>query len=307
MTTFLEYARILGLTLVLSLSGGCQGREGPDAKPGSSDKPRGAPLWPDYALPARVSLCGQPLDLTRRGVFERLEFEFLTAVNHPGQVALWRRRAQEFFPAIEAGLKAAGLPDDIKYLAVAESDLRPWIVSPAGALGLWQFMPATARRYGLTVKEGLDHRRSPEFLFGAAAAYLKTLHALFGDWPLALAAYNAGEGRLKKALAEQGVGSYWDLDLPRETERYVYRIAAIKIVLENAAVYGLPGPSSGFGYASSPTTRLTVTAPPGSGWPELARLAGCDYKTLRLLNPHILAASFSGPLELMVPEGALRK
>jgi hypothetical protein len=191
----------------------------------------------------------------------------------------------------------------LKYLAVAESDLRPWALSPAGALGLWQFMPATARRFGLTVNDQIDQRHLPENLLEAAKAYLKSLHADLGDWPLALAAYNAGEGRIKKAMAEQGVRDYTRLDLPQETERYVYRIAAIKIVLENPEAYGSIAWPPGQAYRPLQLERRKVTVPERSGWPDLAKAAGCDYKTLRILNPHMRKSVFSGTYEVRVPAG----
>ena len=302
MTLILEYARVAGLIMALGVGGACNGLKEPDSRPGEG-RPEtwsGQQSRKDHLLPARVVFCGQALDLSRPSIRERLETEFISTVNQPAQVALWQRRAREYFPLIEEELKAAGLPDDLKYLAVAESDLRPGVVSPAGALGLWQFMPATARRFGLTVNDRLDQRHLPESILGAAKAFLKSLRASFGDWPLALAAYNAGEGRIRKAMAEQGVRDYWQLDLPRETERYVYRIAAIKIVLENPAGYGFTNrpPDA---YQPLPTARRTVTVPDRSRWPDLAKAAGCEYKTLRILNPHLRESSFSGTYEVRVP------
>jgi hypothetical protein len=186
-------------------------------------------------------------------------------------------------------------------MAVAESDLRPGVASPAGALGLWQFMPPAARRFGLTVNNRFDQRHLPERLLEAAKVYLKVLYAEFGDWPLVLAAYNAGEGRIRKALAEQGTRDYHQLDLPSETERYVYRIAAIKIVLEDPGAYGFTAPVPEDVYRPLFPVRRMVTVPERSGWPELARAAGCDYKTLRIFNPHLRETVFAGTYEVRVP------
>jgi hypothetical protein len=143
----------------------------------------------DYQLPARVLLCGEALPMDRPSVREKLEFEFIMAINHPAQVELWRRRAKRYFPLIEKKLREAGLPDDLKYLAVAESDLRPAVSSPAGAKGLWQFMPATARRFGVPVDKKQDQRGLPEPLLTAGMRYLSALRDRFGSWPLAMAAY----------------------------------------------------------------------------------------------------------------------
>lgn len=256
----------------------------------------------DYQMPSTVNLCGESLDFSRRSVYERFEFEFLRVVNQPAQVALWQRRAAMYFPVIEAELKAAGLPDDLKYLAVAESDLRPWIASPAGALGLWQFMPGTARHFGLTVNQQIDHRQLPENILVAAKSYLKSLHGKFGSWSLALAAYNAGDGRIAKALAAQGSQNYYELDLPRETERYVYRIAAIKAVMENAALYRVGENVPQNRYTPPQFAEKKVAVADGCTWPQLAKQVGCDYKELRMLNPHLLvSAPPTGDLVLRVP------
>jgi hypothetical protein len=304
MTSVLEYARLASLILALGAGGACNGLKEtspPEPWPASWSGQLGKK---DHALPDQVVFCGWALDLSRPAIRERLETEFIFAVNQPAQVALWQRRAREHFPRIEAGLKAAGLPDDLKYLAVAESDLRPGALSPAGALGQWQFMPNTARRFGLTVNKGIDQRLLPEDLLEAATAFLKALHANFGDWPLALAAYNAGEGRIVKAMGGRlGLRDYSQLDLPQETERYVYRMAAIKVILENPETYGFTAAPPGQVYQPLVSARRTVTVPDQSGWPELARAAGCDYKTLRMLNPHMLGAAFSGTYELRVPAG----
>jgi len=308
MASILEYVRLAALIMALGAGGACNALKEtapPETRPEEAPPAAwsGRTVKTDHALPEQVVFCGWALDLRRPAIRERLETEFILAVNQPAQVALWQRRAREYFPRIEAGLRAAGLPDDLKYLAVAESDLRPGVVSPAGALGLWQFMPGTARRFGLTVNSRIDQRYLPEDLLEAAAVYLKALHADFGDWPLSLAAYNAGENRVVKAMANQGLRDYSQLDLPTETERYVYRMAAIKVILENPGTYGFTAEPPGQVYQPRPSVRKTVTVEDRSGWPELAKAAGCDYKTLRMMNPHMLGAAFSGTYELRVPAG----
>ena len=312
MLSFFEYIRLFWLLVVVGLSG-CNGLGGPDSAKVEASSPVAAAAGsmsgyiiapnPDYRLPSRVSLCGEALDLGRQSVYERLEFEFIRVVNHPAQVSLWQRRAAVYFPAIEAELKAAGLPDDLKYLAVAESDLRPWIESPAGALGLWQFMPSTARHFGLKVDKKKDQRQLPEPLTDAAVSYFKSLYRKFGTWSLAMAAYNAGDGRVGKAVEAQGINNYYELDLPRETERYVYRIAAIKVVMENASLYGFSQPVPKAQYRPVKYTQRTVNlaAKDKVEWTQLAKQLNCDYKELRLLNPHILEYPLSGNLEVRVP------
>lgn len=316
MASPLELVRLALITCALGL-GGCHGFDGfaitaeavqaesagTSALPGLINRIGHS----DFRLPERVTLCGESFDLRRPSVAERLEFEFTRVVNHPAQVTLWQRRAALYFPQIETGLRAAGLPDDLKYLAVAESDLRPWISSPAGALGLWQFMPATARAFGLTVNQKVDQRQLPEPLMGAAQRYFKSLYANFGCWTLSMAAYNAGEGRISKAIATQGTRDYFELDLPRETERYVYRIAAIKVVLENATHYGLNSTAPANFYQSAPYAEREVTVEKELTWPQLAKQLGCDYKTLRMLNPHVRQSSLAGSYNLRVPLASEKK
>lgn len=294
--------QLMIMTLSLGL-GGCYGLNGTEELLDIINVPV-APVLntrSDHQLPSKVTLCGETFDLTRKSVHERLEFEFIRAVNHPAQVALWQRRAKLFFPLIEAELRAAGLPDDLKYLAVAESDLRPGVISPAGALGLWQFMPPTARQYGVTVNRATDKRQLPEVLIKAAVTYLKNLHTMFDNWPLAMAAYNAGEGRISKAMDKQGVKNYFDLELPHETERYVYRIAAIKIILQNPSRYGLNKPVPKAKYQPRPFKERQVNISPPASWTEVAKQLGYDYMSLRRLNPHIRKSPLSGPYTLRVP------
>jgi hypothetical protein len=249
----------------------------------------GPPSGPrtDYQLPAAPALCGEHLPIDRPAVREKLEYEFLVAVNHQAQVELWRRRAQRYFPLIEKTLREAGLPDDLKYLAVAESDLRPAVSSPAGASGLWQFMPATARRFGIPVDKNQDQRLLPEPLLGAGTRYLSALKSRFGSWALAMAAYNAGEARIGSAISKQGTNDYYELDLVTETSRYIYRIAAIKIILEGAERYGFDSrPEPGL-YTPMEFDEVALSFPEPKTWATLAKEYHCDYKTLRRLNPHL--------------------
>ena len=264
-----------------------------------------SPPRPDFQLPAQAFLCGEELPLSRPAVREKLEYEFLMAVNHQAQVELWRRRAKRYFPLIEKALREAGLPDDLKYLAVAESDLRPAVSSPAGASGLWQFMPATARRFGIAVDKSQDQRLLPEPLLGAGIRYLSDLKSRFGNWALAMAAYNAGEARIGRAIGDQGTRDYYELDLVRETSRYIYRIAAIKIILERAEEFGFsdePGPAL---YQPQNFEEVALSFPEPKTWAQLAKESNCDYKALRLLNPHLAAQNplKGGPWKVRLPLG----
>ena len=182
------------------------------------------------------------MPLARWDVGERLEREFLLSLGNPAQVVLWLKRSARYFPYIERELTRAGLPEDLKYVAVIESALLPGAYSHASALGIWQFIASTAKRYGLAVTTGWDERRNPERSTAAALAYLRELRQRFPDWPLALAAYNAGEGRVEQALRHQGVASYYQVALADETERYVFRALAAKLILSEPERYGFEVP-----------------------------------------------------------------
>lgn len=248
---------------------------------------RTRPSLSSFRLPENLTLAGQPVPLDRWDVAERLEREFYLALAAPAQVVLWLKRSARYFPYIEERLRAAGLPDDLKYVAVAESALRPRAYSWAHASGIWQFVPDTGRRYGLRVTQAWDERRDPERSTTAATAYLKDLHGQFGDWALALAAYNAGERRVAAALKAQGVTEYYQLVLPAETERYVFRILAAKLILEAPDHYGFDvAPEER--YAPHETKLITVPVQRSLSVRDLAAAAGSFTREIRALNPAIM-------------------
>ena len=257
-----------------------------------------------FRLPDSLTLAGQPVPLGRWDVAERLEREFFLALGAPAQAVLWLKRSARYFPYIEEQLRVAGLPSDLKYVAVAESALQPRAYSWAHASGIWQFIPDTARRYGLRVTPAWDERRDPERSTAAAIAYLKDLYAEFGDWALALAAYNAGERRVATALKTQGVTEYYQLALPAETERYVFRILAAKLILEAPDHYGHVIPAEER-YAPRATDVITVPLTRSLGIRELAAAAGSFYREIRALNPAIMNDRLpAGRYVVRVPQGA---
>jgi len=265
------------------------------------------PRVDNVPLPNSVSLCGEAVPLERQAVRERLDREFTIIVWDRPQIFLWLKRANRYFPFIEQELKKAGLPDDLKYLAVAESSLLTHARSPAGASGYWQFMPKTATEKGLKKDSFRDERYSLEHSTAAALTYLKQCYDIFGSWPLAMAAYNCGERRVRQAIEQQKVTDYYQLKLPTETERYVFRIAAIKILLENHESYG---------YRISPTElyppavydMVDLTIRYKLHIPDLAIAAGTDYKTIRQLNPQFKKYYFPrGTYMVKVPRGLKKK
>ena len=184
--------------------------------------------FPYYRVPEKLALCGEAVPLNEPEVREELDREFTVVVWSRAQTTMWLKRAHRYLPEIERKLRAQRLPLDLQYVVLVESDLRPKAKSPAGALGPWQFIGPTAQRFKLKASEAIDERLEFGAATDAALRYLKELRQLFHNWPLALAAYNCGEGRVQKEIAAQGVNNFYHLSLPEETERYVYRILAAK-------------------------------------------------------------------------------
>jgi soluble lytic murein transglycosylase-like protein len=177
--------------------------------------------------------------------------------------ALARRDNQNPFPTLAGILRAKGLPPSLVGVAAVESGFNSLALSPKGARGLWQLMPATARRYGLVVEPHYDERVDPLKSTLAAAAYITDLYAQFGDWPLVFAAYNAGEGRVARALHRIGARDFWTLDgrraLPEETLRYVP--AVLTRLATPPSPPGLPHPGDGLQAAQDLTPLLGIPLP----------------------------------------------
>ncbi|MCF8043688.1 MAG: transglycosylase SLT domain-containing protein [Desulfarculaceae bacterium] len=254
-------------------------------------------------LPAKLSLCGARVPLERPMVAEQLERELIIVVNDPAQVIMWLKRAGRYFPYIQSRLRAAKMPQDLKYLAVAESSLIHYIRSPAGAVGPWQFLAATGRAHGLRVNRWYDDRRNILFATKAALSYLGGLHQEFGSWPLAMAAYNCGERRVGREIKEQGTKDYFDLALPRETQRYIYRILAAKLVLSDPQAYGYYLPPSER-WKPLPGESVTLRLRRSTHLTAVARAAGTSYRQMRELNPELRRRYLpKGRVTIVVPPG----
>ncbi len=186
--------------------------------------------------PNTLLFCGQPvnLDLSFRQRKLRRELMSLTAFSET-----LMQRAEYYFPIVERILKEEGVPNDFKYLMVIESGMNPDARSSAGALGLWQFMEGTARDYGLNVSQKIDERRDIEKSTHAACRYLKAAYAKFADWVAVAQSYNIGQARINAELKRQHVDEAIDLQLVEETNRYIYRIIAAKIIFTHPANFGL--------------------------------------------------------------------
>jgi len=182
-----------------------------------------------------IEFMGETLKIDDYTFFrERLEREFYIITDNITQFKLWVKRTWKYFPIYEEALKKAWLPDDLKYLSVAESFLLNDAYSNAWASGLWQFMPSTARQYGLIVNEYVDERNNYLLATNSAIKYLEYLWNIFDwDFKLAISAYNKWENALKRTIERQGTSNYFELLLNSETRRFLPRILAIKIAYEN--------------------------------------------------------------------------
>jgi membrane-bound lytic murein transglycosylase D len=258
---------------------------------------------PYYTFPTNLTLCGETVPLQQRKIWEMMDREFTLAVYDRAQVLLLLKRSARFFPYIESQLKARGLPDDLKYLMVAESAMRPAVFSNKGAAGHWQFMEKTGKRFNLRKNSHIDERLDLAKSTEAALSYLKVLHTLFGKWSLAMAAYNCGEERVKEEISQQGETDYYRLDLPQETERYLFRILAAKVILSDPAGYGYQLPE-GQVYPPEEFDRITFHFPYPIHLRDLARACGSFYKELKELNVELQGYTLStGTHQIKIPPG----
>lgn len=189
-------------------------------------------------IPNSVPFCGKMIDITRYNMREGFDRELSSFTYFHSTTMLLIKRANRYFPVIEPILKANGIPDDFKYLAVIESHLDPRVSSPARAVGMWQLLEGTAKQYGCTITPTVDERCHVEKATEAACRYLKAAYDKYGDWAAVASSYNAGMGRISGELVKQDADNTFDLWLVEETARYVYRIMAIKQIFENPYKYG---------------------------------------------------------------------
>ena len=233
-------------------------------------------------IPADLNFAGESVPLTDPEVMERIDREFLVNTYWQSNALLLMKRANKYFPIIEPILAKNGVPDDFKYLAVAESGLQN-VVSPAGATGFWQIMRATGKEYGLEVNDNVDERYHIQKSTEVACRYLKKYKVKFGNWTLAAASYNAGAGAINKYLNQQKVDSYYDLLLGQETGRYLFRIMAIKEILAAPDKYGFEISEKDM-YNAVPSFTVDVDVPV-SNFADFANEYENNYKVLKRHNP----------------------
>ncbi len=235
-------------------------------------------------MPDSLEFCGEPVPLHDRNVYERLERELIVNCYYHSSTFLVLKRTGRYFTQIEQILEEEGVPEDFKYLAMAESGLQN-ATSGAGAKGVWQFIRSTGRREGLEITSGIDERYHLEKATRAACNYLKKAKSEFGNWTTAAASYNRGEAGMRNALDDQHQSNYYDLFLNPETYRYVFRILAMKLIEQDPDKYGFElDEKSLYKPFSTYDVRVNTSI---KDLPEYAKKKGTSYKILRELNPWI--------------------
>lgn len=235
-----------------------------------------------YDFPAKLDFAGEETPLKISDVKERFDRELLVNVNLHASTILAIKRANRAFSVIEPILKKNGIPDDFKYLAVIESGLVN-VVSPAGARGIWQFMPETAKERGMEVNENVDQRYDLEKSTQAACSYFLSAKVKFGTWTLAAASYNGGMAGVNKQIGIQKVSNYYDLLLSEETSRYIFRILALKEIMKNPVKYDF-AIAPGDLYNILPTRKVAIDSTI-SDLADFGKREGINYKILKILNP----------------------
>jgi hypothetical protein len=237
-----------------------------------------------YALnvPENLDFAGEAVPLNDPDILERMDRELLVNTYWQSNGLLMFKRANKYFPIIEPILAKFNVPDDFKYLAVIESGLTN-AVSPANARGFWQIMKATGRENGLEINNNVDERYHLEKATEVACKYLLSAKEKFGSWTLAAASYNAGKAGISKRLNKQSSTNYYDLLLGEETSRYVFRIVALKEILNNPAKYGYNFRHKDL-YKSIPTYKVDVDTAI-TDFVVFSKQFGINYKILKLHNP----------------------
>ena len=233
-------------------------------------------------LPDELDFMGEKVPLDDHSVRESLDRELTAICYQHSTTLLCLKRSGRWFPVIEKILKEEGLPDDFKYLCVTESSLSN-AISPAKAVGFWQFVQSTAQSYGLEVREEVDERYNVEKATRAACKYLRGSKNRLGSWALAAAAYNMGENGVANSIAAQSVQTYWDTYFNPETARYVYRILAYKLVFENPHIYGVQiTEQEKYPPIAYRTDTITASVP---DWYQYCTNQVITYKQFKEFNP----------------------
>nr|VFJ93587.1 MAG: LysM domain-containing protein [Candidatus Kentron sp. H]VFJ94184.1 MAG: LysM domain-containing protein [Candidatus Kentron sp. H]VFK00867.1 MAG: LysM domain-containing protein [Candidatus Kentron sp. H] len=264
--------------------------------------------FPSLISAVRISgpldFCGEPVPLEEPEVRERLEREILLRTWNRSQLLLWIKRSGRYFPHIEKALKQNSMPDDLKYIAVAESALRPHIGSHKHAIGFWQFIKSTGLSYGLRIDGAIDERRNIFSSTRAAIEYLKKLYGDFDSWTLAAAAYNMGEQGLKRRISHQKTKNYYHLYIPLETQRYIFKILAVKLLMSDPEKYGFHLMKEDL-YSPLSFDRVGIKASDYLPLRLIAEASSSYFKKIKDLNPQIRGRGLpEGHHSILIPKGA---
>jgi peptidoglycan lytic transglycosylase D len=291
---------ILGFLIIAAMSAGAILSEG-SAIAQPAEFP---PLMDHLRISGPLDFCGETVEVEIQDVRERLEKELLLMLWDRPQVVLWIKRSRRYLPIIEKMLQDNNMPQDLKYIAIIESALRPHAGSGQGAIGFWQFLESTGRKYGLTIDAAKDDRRNIFKSTEAAITYFKELYELLGSWTLSAAAYNMGEQGLLSEMLAQNTDNYYHLYLPLETQRYVLRAISAKIILTAPEAYGFRFTQADL-YPPLQFDRIRLECFQETPISIVAQAADTYFKMIKDLNPeirgHYLAA---GSHWLLVPPGA---
>ena len=257
-------------------------------------------------LPVRLgdslNFCGERMPLEDWDVKERMDREMLVNLYYQSNTIQYLKLSKRYFGDIEKTLKEQGVPEDFKYLALAESGLRN-VTSPSKAVGFWQFLRETGIHYGLESNEYVDMRYDPHSATLAACKYLKEAYKKFGSWTMAAASYNMGQAGLSNDASFQQSNNYYDLLLNTETSRYIFRIVALKEICEHPSKYGFHLEEDDL-YKPIPYTIVTVDSSIND-LVSFAQSYGCNYKQLKLMNPWIQGRYFNNkynkPYDIKIP------
>ncbi len=247
-----------------------------------SDYEESNPVAVSWAIPEGVTFAGEEMPLRNFDTRESLDRELNATAYRHGSTLLTIKRAGRYFPEIEKILKEYGVPDDFKYLACAESDLSN-AISPKGATGYWQIMEGTGKEGGMIINREIDERYDLDKSTRFACKYFLKAYEKYGSWTMAAASYNNGFSGLSEQVDIQKEINYYDLLLNEETARYIFRIAALKLIMTEPLKYGFNvGPDDM--YKPVPFREVKVDTSVTS-FEQFARQFDTNYKILKFLNP----------------------
>ncbi len=254
-------------------------------------------------IPDQIEFAGERVPVENFEVFERVEREFIVNTYFHSLTILAIKRANRWFPVIEPILKKNNVPDDFKYLCIAESTLEN-VVSPAGATGFWQIMKAAGKKYGLEINSQIDERYNVEKSTQAACEYLNDAYEKYGSWTMAAASYNMGTNGADNQIERQKTKNYYNLVLNPETSRYIARILAFKYIMQNKASYGFDIKDDEL-YKPLKTFEITLDSSVND-FADYSIALGLNYKTLKLYNPWLRDNYLSNPnksvYKIKIPE-----